>query len=123
MFLAQNERLRGPPPGCGALRFEPVLRLIDALPLAVSPPLRDLQPLFKEQPFIAPFFERLAMDHLPLFFVKPFNVLARLHCRLDLVERFFDLQYLEILLPLALAFLVRAPGRFIASFIHFRFAT
>jgi len=27
LILAQNERLREPPPGCGALRLLPVLRL------------------------------------------------------------------------------------------------
>ena len=42
---AQKERLRAPPPGCGALRLEPVARLYFALPLAVRPPLRDFSPL------------------------------------------------------------------------------
>ena len=39
---AQNERLRGPPPGCGALRLEPVALLYFFLPAAVSPPFRLL---------------------------------------------------------------------------------
>ena len=46
---AQNERLRGPPPGCGALRLEPVARLYFFLPAAVSPPLRLLcLPILRE---------------------------------------------------------------------------
>ena len=39
---AQKDLLRGPPPGCGALRFEPVALLYFALPAAVSPPFRLL---------------------------------------------------------------------------------
>ena len=46
---AQNERLRGPPPGCGALRLEPVALLYFFLPAAVSPPLRLLcLPILRE---------------------------------------------------------------------------
>jgi hypothetical protein len=62
------------------------------------------------------------MDHLPFFFVKPFRVLARLHCRFDWVERSEELQYSEIDLPDAFAFFVKAPGLFIADCIHFFFA-
>ena len=36
--LAQKDLLRGPPPGCGALRLEPVALLYLALPAAVRPP-------------------------------------------------------------------------------------
>ena len=46
---AQNERLRGPPPGCGALRLEPVALLYFFLPAAVRPPLRLLcLPILRE---------------------------------------------------------------------------
>ena len=57
---AQNERLRGPPPGCGALRLEPVARLYFFLPAAVSPPLRLLcLPILRETFF----FLLTAMGH------------------------------------------------------------
>ena len=62
------------------------------------------------------------MDHLPFFFVKPFNVFARLHWRLDCVERLEEPQYSDIDLPAAFAFFVKAPGLFIADCIHFFFA-
>jgi len=39
---AQKERLRGPPPGCGALRLDPVALLYLRRPFAVRPPVRDL---------------------------------------------------------------------------------
>jgi hypothetical protein len=39
---AQKERLRGPPPGCGAFKLDPVSLLYFARPAAVRPPLRDL---------------------------------------------------------------------------------
>ena len=46
---AQNERLRGLPPGCGALRLEPVAVLYFFLPAAVRPPLRLLcTPILRE---------------------------------------------------------------------------
>lgn len=53
---AQKDFLRGPPPGWGGLRLEPVFLLIMALPLAVSPPLGSLHLFPILQPFIAPFF-------------------------------------------------------------------
>jgi hypothetical protein len=43
-ILAQKLRLRGPPPGWGALSFDPVARLYFARPLAVSPPFLDFSP-------------------------------------------------------------------------------
>ena len=39
---AQKDRLRGPPPGWGAFRFEPVSRLYFSRPAFVKPPDRDL---------------------------------------------------------------------------------
>ena len=39
---AQKDRLRGPPPGCGAFRLDPVALLYFARPAAVRPPERDL---------------------------------------------------------------------------------
>ena len=57
---AQNERLRGPPPGCGALRLEPVALLYFFLPAAVSPPLRLLcLPILRETFF---FFTAIRSD-------------------------------------------------------------
>ena len=45
---AQKDFLRGPPPGCGAFRLEPVALLYLARPAAVRPPLRDLcLPIFR----------------------------------------------------------------------------
>ena len=41
-ILAQKDRLRGPPPGWGAFRFEPVSRLYFSRPAFVKPPDRDL---------------------------------------------------------------------------------
>ena len=46
---AQNDLFLAPPPGCGALRLEPVARLYLALPLAVKPPLRDFSPLPRDR--------------------------------------------------------------------------
>ena len=61
---AQNDLFLAPPPGCGALRLEPVARLYLALPLAVRP-LCDSFHLFRETgllPFVffLPFFLSLA---------------------------------------------------------------
>jgi len=56
LFLAQKDFFRGPPPGWGAFRFDPVFLLIEALPLAVRPPFLLLHPLLMLQPFMAPFF-------------------------------------------------------------------
>jgi len=45
---AQKERLRGPPPGCGALRLDPVSLLYLSRPALVNPPERDLcLPIFR----------------------------------------------------------------------------
>jgi len=46
---AQNDLFLAPPPGCGALRLEPVARLYLALPLAVRPPLRLFSPLPRDR--------------------------------------------------------------------------
>jgi len=57
---AQNERLRGPPPGCGALRFEPVALLYFFLPAAVRPPLRLLcLPILRETFLFRTFFRAI----------------------------------------------------------------
>ena len=46
--LAQKERLRGPPFGCGALRLDPVSSLYLRRPRGVKPPDRDLcTPIFR----------------------------------------------------------------------------
>jgi len=44
LIRAQNERLRGPPSGWGALSFDPVARLYLARPFAVSPPVLLFSP-------------------------------------------------------------------------------
>ena len=60
---AQNERLRGPPPGCGALRLEPVALLYFFLPAAVSPPLRLLcLPILRETFFFLTFLRAIRFD-------------------------------------------------------------
>ena len=46
---AQKDLFLAPPPGCGALRLEPVARLYLALPLAVRPPLRLFSPLPRDR--------------------------------------------------------------------------
>ena len=51
---AQKDLFLAPPPGCGALRLEPVARLYLALPLAVRPPLRLFSPLPRDR--LTPFF-------------------------------------------------------------------
>ena len=62
---AQNERLRGPPPGCGALRLEPVALLYFFLPAAVSPPLRLLcLPILRETFLLRTFFLRAIRSDL-----------------------------------------------------------
>ncbi len=51
---AQKDLFRGPPPGWGGLRFDPVFRLIMALPLAVNPPLGSLHLFPIVHPFMSP---------------------------------------------------------------------
>ena len=53
---AQNDRLRGPPPGCGALRCEPVMLLYRSLPFFVSPPVLDFSPRRTERLTLWRFF-------------------------------------------------------------------
>ena len=78
---AQNERLRGPPPGCGALRFEPVSRLYFFLPAAVRPPLRLLcLPILRETFF---FFTAITLREVVLrvFLRRTYYLLLDSHLR------------------------------------------
>lgn len=57
---AQKDFFRGPPPGCGGLRLDPVFRLIMDLPLAVSPPLGSLHPFLILHPLMSPLLFAIA---------------------------------------------------------------
>ena len=70
LIRAQNERLRPPPCGCGALRLEPVARLYLRLPLAVRPPflLFSPRPMDSETPFLLAILLLKAPFHLTVGF-------------------------------------------------------
>ena len=86
---AQNERLRGPPPGCGALRLEPVALLYFFLPAAVRPPLRLLcLPILRETFFfLTAIILRVRVNHVYLrhTFYLPLNS----HLRSDIHVRIY----------------------------------
>ena len=70
LILAQKDFFLLPPPGCGALRLEPVSRLYLSRPFFVSPPFRDLwTPIFSETDFLLFLAAFFAISHFLAHFL------------------------------------------------------
>ena len=95
---AQNERLRGPPPGCGALRLEPVALLYFFLPAAVSPPLRLLcLPILRETFLLRTLFLRAIIKEVVIrvYLRHTSYLLLGSHLRSGRRVRIYPLRHLE----------------------------